>query len=125
MAVTQNQRIFDLAYGAGMNLSAITQIINAQQSAKKEALSTELQIAEVLANVNEGPSGQVVGGAAGSESQSGITAQLFGGLRQAALPSRPARSNADYLGIGTATDKLFIAATKIQQVVAVPVQPSI
>jgi len=112
MAITQNERIFDLAYGARMGVAEVANVL---------AIPVSTVIA-TLANLSLGPSSEVSAAAGAESSALGETAVLYGNVRQVALPSRLGRSNGDYMGLGSLKDEAPPGATTVQNVVAVPVR---
>ena len=108
MAVTQAERIFDLAYGAGYSPQEIAAIAKVSES---EVITT-------LGNLGNGPSPAA---SFATATEASCTATLFGNIRQTGNANRPARSNADYLGLSGAKDSA-LQATGIGNAVAVPVK---
>jgi|ERR1039458_7891367 hypothetical protein len=112
MALTQAERIFDLAYGAKYDMFEIASTLGISQGLVKET----------LANLSSGPSSQVSATSAAENAVGGTTATVLGGLRQVANTARPGRSNFDYLGFTGAVNKKPQAVTKEASIVAVPVR---
>lgn len=113
MAITQTERIFDLAYGAKYSPEEIASIlpVNLQE------------VRTALANLGSGPSTQTQPTAAAEYSASGVMGLLYANQRQIANSQRPARSNFDYLGLAGAKDEKPTATTKLSSNVPIPVKP--
>ena len=112
MAITQTERIFDLAYGAKYEPGEIANTLNISQ----------LTVLTALQNLAAGPSTAVSPAASAEVSAGGISSLLFGNLKQVSNTSRPARSNMDYLGYGN-NKAVALVKTKFTGFVTVPVRP--
>jgi len=112
MAITQNERIFDLAYGAKYGTATIADILGISQA----------MVESVLANLSAGPSAAVSPIAGAETSPGGEAAALYGNQRQVGNTSRPGRSNLDYLGLSGCKDEATGAATKFGVSVPIPVK---
>jgi hypothetical protein len=108
MAITLTERIMDLAL-AGWQIDEIASATGA----------SDATVVAAITNLAATPSSQ---GSRGGTSVSGFSSftSLYGNLRQLANTARPARSNAEYLGLAGVKDGA-IQATGVAQFVAVPV----
>jgi hypothetical protein len=108
MAITQTERILDLAY-SGLDLTEITQLTGANQATVQAAIS----------NLSATPSAQK---GVGSAQEANPVSLLYGNLRQVNNSARAARSNMEYLGLAGAKDEATGAATKYGVSVPIPVK---
>lgn len=112
MAITQTERVFDLAYGAQYDMFEISNATGL----------TFNEVQTILRNLGAGPSSQVSAAASAEYGAAGIQGLLFGNQRQIANPTRQARSNFDYLGLAGAKDEKPTATTKLSSNVPIPVK---
>ena len=113
MAISESERIFDLAYAARMTPGQIASILPSSQK----------KVEETLANLALGPSTQVSPALGVENTTSGIAAQLLGNYRQVGNTARLGRSNADYLGLAATLDQLTGVATKFGVSAPITVRP--
>jgi len=113
MAITKNERVFDLALGAQYSIHEIANIMGIN----------EPEVIAILANLNNGPSTQTSPAATAETPVSGTLGLLMGNNRQLGNTTRPARSNFDYLGLAGAKDEKPTATTKLSSNVPIAVKP--